>query len=103
MTARDDIGAVAGGVLRERYLSFRLHHAALGTFASPEDFADMFVEWSAAVLAEALAPMVAEVRAGAWDKGWDQGTGDAWQNGGHESTPNPYRAEAVAEQGGGSK
>ena len=31
--------------LRERYLSFRLHHAELQTYASPEEFADLFVEW----------------------------------------------------------
>lgn len=33
--------------LRERYLSFRLHHAELQTHATPEEFADLFVEWCA--------------------------------------------------------
>lgn len=74
-------------VLRERYLSFRLHHADLKTMASPERFADLFVEWSSsAVLAaltlpaetegvevEALAPLLCDLvdGNGYWDRAGD--------------------------------
>lgn len=47
------------------------------------------------VLASRTAALRAEcdaLRERVWREGWEQGTSDAWQNGGHESKPNPYRA-----------
>jgi hypothetical protein len=45
---------------------------------------------------EHIRPRLAE----AWDRGWNQGTHDAWQNGGHESEPNPWRTSVLSPDGG---
>lgn len=60
---------------------------------------ECYASLRAALDADVVAAARREGAAEAWDEGWNQGTVDAWKNGGHESKPNPYRVADVPAEG----